>query len=107
MTTPNILISHRWSYSDDYYKLIEKLDSYGIDYLNYSVPEHDPLDINHVAQIKNKRKDSGLGLTETENGLMCWYETAAEVRETRFREDGSIRFGGYYFAAARSYTATI
>lgn len=52
MTKPNIMISHRWSYDGDYASLVEKFDTYGLDYLNYSVPFHNPLDVNRVNQIK-------------------------------------------------------
>lgn len=43
MPKPNVFICHRWDYNEDYYKLTEKFDEYGFSYLNYSVPEHDPL----------------------------------------------------------------
>jgi len=52
MAKPNIFISHRWKYSEDYYNLTGKLKEYGLDYLNYSVPEHDPFDKAKVAKIK-------------------------------------------------------
>lgn len=52
MAKPNIFISHRWKYSDDYYNLTGKLKEYGLDYLNYSVPEHDPFDKARIALIK-------------------------------------------------------
>lgn len=52
MTKPNIMISHRWSYADDYNSLVEKFKKYGFSYLDYSVPSHDPLDVNRVNQIK-------------------------------------------------------
>mgnify|MGYP000633197371 CR=1 FL=1 len=52
MATPNIFISHRWAYADDYSKLVSKFERYGFYHLDYSVPEHDPLDVNRVNQIK-------------------------------------------------------
>lgn len=52
MATPNILISHRWNYGHDYYNLVSKFDQYGFNYLNYSVPEHDPFDVSRVNQIE-------------------------------------------------------
>lgn len=54
MAKPNIFISHRWKYSDDYYNLTAKLKLYNLDYLNYSVPEHDPLDRARIAKIKEE-----------------------------------------------------
>jgi MTH538 TIR-like domain (DUF1863) len=52
MATPNIFISHRWSDADDYNKLISKFDQYGFKHLDYSVPQHDPLEANRVKKIK-------------------------------------------------------
>lgn len=52
MTTPNILISHRWAYAEDYNNLVSKFKQYGFGYLDYSVPQSDPLDVNRVNQIK-------------------------------------------------------
>ena len=52
MATPNILISHRWASSDDYYNLVSKFDFYGFGHLDYSVPQHDPFDVNRKNQIK-------------------------------------------------------
>lgn len=53
MTTPNIFISHRWIYADDYEKLTNKFKTYNFKYLDYSVPEHDPLDANRIKEIKD------------------------------------------------------
>jgi len=44
MPIPNIFISHRWDMRSDYYSLVEKLDLYDLQHLDYSVPKHDPLD---------------------------------------------------------------
>lgn len=52
MTTPNIFISHRWAYADDYDNLVSKFKTYGFSYLDYSVPQCDPLDVNRTNQIK-------------------------------------------------------
>lgn len=52
MATPNVFISHRWQYGDNYYNLVSKFEQYGFRYLNYSVPEDDSFDINRVNQIK-------------------------------------------------------
>jgi len=42
----NIFISHSWTYSDAYEKLIKMLDKQGLDYKDYSVPKTDPLHTN-------------------------------------------------------------
>lgn len=52
MPKPNIFISHRWDYNDDYHSLVGKFDRYGFAHLNYSVPDHDPLDATRVRAIK-------------------------------------------------------
>lgn len=40
----NLFISHSWTYSDQYQRLINLLDSkYGFNYRNYSVPNDDPI----------------------------------------------------------------
>lgn len=57
MATPNIFISHRWAYSDDYSNLTDKLKSYGLTYYDYSVPEHDPLDVDKKNEIKTALKE--------------------------------------------------
>lgn len=41
--TYNIFISHSWTYSDAYEKLVAMLNSSNILYKNYSVPKNDPL----------------------------------------------------------------
>lgn len=52
MTTPNILISHRWAYTKDYDSLVGKFDYYKFHHLDYSVPVHNPLDVKRVSEIK-------------------------------------------------------
>ena len=40
-----VFISHAWSYSDDYYRIVDMLNKApNFKWSNYSVPEHDPLD---------------------------------------------------------------
>lgn len=39
----NLFISHSWTYSDKYEKLVSKLDDSGLDFKNYSVPQDDPI----------------------------------------------------------------
>lgn len=57
MAKPNVFISHRWAYKHDYDKLVEKLNDYGFTYLDYSVPEHDPLDVNKVNEIEDALRE--------------------------------------------------
>lgn len=56
MKTPNIFISHQWRYNDEYKSLKEKFKALGWKHLDYSVPEHDPLDTNKVNQLKKELK---------------------------------------------------
>lgn len=48
----NIFISHAWNYNNDYYTIIEWLDSSLILYHNYSVPKHDPVDAKNTPKLK-------------------------------------------------------
>lgn len=57
MPKPNIFISHRWAYQEDYNSLVKKLDEYGLEHHDYSVPQHDPLDVNKKNQIKAALKE--------------------------------------------------
>jgi hypothetical protein len=57
MRTPNIFISHRWAYSIDYYNLSSKFDERGFYHYDYSVPEHDPLDLEKVRLIEAQLKE--------------------------------------------------
>ena len=56
----NLFISHSWSYSDAYEKLVKMLDSdSNFIYKNYSVPKNDPIhnaiyDYQLKAAIKNQ-----------------------------------------------------
>ena len=45
LRTYRVFISHAWTYSDDYYRIVQLLEN-APNFLshNYSVPEHDPLD---------------------------------------------------------------
>ncbi|MFZ2407036.1 MAG: TIR domain-containing protein [Methylobacter sp.] len=51
MAKPNIFISHRWKDQELYYNLINKFDQYGFAHLDYSVPQHDPLNVNTKRRI--------------------------------------------------------
>lgn len=57
MTTPNVFISHRWAYKEDFDSLIEKFKKYGFKYSDYSVPENDPLDVETKKKIKAALKE--------------------------------------------------
>lgn len=49
----NLFISHSWSYSDQYDRLVYLLDNSSIRYRNYSVPKYDPINYtNNIAQLK-------------------------------------------------------
>ena len=50
----NLFISHSWSYSDKYDRLVELLDAKsGFSYKNYSVPKNDPIhNANSTEQLK-------------------------------------------------------
>ncbi len=55
--TPNIFISHRWANNNGYYSLMEKFENLEWDYSDYSVPQHDPLNVNQTRQIENQLKE--------------------------------------------------
>lgn len=52
MPKPNVFICHRWKHNEDYYKLVDKLRDYGFPIVNYSVPQHDPLDWVGIRRTK-------------------------------------------------------
>lgn len=65
--TYNLFISHSWSYSDSYEKLINLLNAGDISYKNYSVPKDDPIHTNGTDKqlydaIKNKISASSVVL---------------------------------------------
>ena len=51
--TYNLFISHAWQYNDDYYTVVNWLSQSSLDYRNYSVPQHDPLDVRTNAGLEN------------------------------------------------------
>lgn len=57
MTTPNIFISHRWIHNDDYVNLTTKFRQYGFSFSDYSVPQHDPLDVEGIKKTKAALKE--------------------------------------------------
>jgi MTH538 TIR-like domain (DUF1863) len=48
--TYRIFISHSWTYSDAYEKMINFFDEQGLDYYNHSVPKNDPVHTNGTAK---------------------------------------------------------
>lgn len=49
----NLFISHSWTYSDQYERLVGLLDNSDIEYRNYSVPKDDPVhNANNDRQLK-------------------------------------------------------
>lgn len=59
LKTYDLFISHAWKYNEQYYRVVEMLNSAPLfNYRNYSVPKHDPLvDPNTVV---GKRQLTGL-----------------------------------------------
>lgn len=55
--TYNLFISHAWQYNDDYYTVVNWLSQSSLDYRNYSVPQHDPLDVRTNAGLENALTD--------------------------------------------------
>jgi len=51
----NLFISHSWSYSDEYERLVNLLDNSGLYYKNYSIPFDDPV---HNARNKAELIDA-------------------------------------------------
>ena len=50
----HIFISHAWDYKEDYYTIEAWLDENNIEYSNYSVPNHDPLDVDTNKALKEE-----------------------------------------------------
>lgn len=57
----NLFISHAWDYNDEYYNLVNKLEkvksdeSNDFDYINYSVPSHDPVTVEGKSQTERDK----------------------------------------------------
>ena len=46
--TYGLFVSHAWDYNEEYYRLLDFLmDEPNFQYVNYSVPEHDPIHTNN------------------------------------------------------------
>ena len=50
----NIFISHAWHRSEHYFKVVDWLNQSNIEWKNYSIPEHDPLDANSDRKLREK-----------------------------------------------------
>lgn len=50
----HIFISHAWGYNSDYDTIISWIKNSNLDYRNYSVPFHDPLDANNTHKLRNE-----------------------------------------------------
>lgn len=48
----NIFISHAWDYCEDYYTVKHWLDQSGLHYKNYSVPQHDRLEVATTKELE-------------------------------------------------------
>lgn len=54
----NLFISHSWSYSDEYDKLVNLLNNSKLQYKNYSVPKDDPIHKVHTkTELRNAIKN--------------------------------------------------
>ena len=54
LKTYDVFISHAWSYHDNYYRMVNFLnDAPRFNWRNYSVPEHDPLELPTIKASKN------------------------------------------------------
>lgn len=55
LKTYDIFISHAWSYHDDYYRVVRFLqDAPFFQWRNYSVPEHDPLQLKTKSALEDQ-----------------------------------------------------
>jgi hypothetical protein len=57
MRAPNIFISHRWAYNEDYYDLVKALKYKDWHFYDYSVPQHNPLDVDKIRKIEAQLKE--------------------------------------------------
>ena len=55
LKTYDVFVSHAWSYHDDYYRIVRFLnDAPLFTWRNYSVPEHDPLELPTIKALKEQ-----------------------------------------------------
>lgn len=80
-TTPySVFICHDWEYSYDYQKICEFLDrAGGFNWWNLSVPEHDPLDTDHMLEknLRDQIRPANImlvlaGMYTARSGWMDW-----------------------------------
>jgi MTH538 TIR-like domain (DUF1863) len=57
MKKPNIFISHQWKYNEEYYSIKRKFEELEWSHLDYSVPIHDPFDMNKKKLIEAALKE--------------------------------------------------
>ncbi|MGX7688249.1 TIR domain-containing protein [Flectobacillus roseus] len=83
MKTPNIFISHRWAYSEGYYSLVTKFDNLYWRYYDYSVPEHDPLDLSKrkliEAQLEEQVRQCNFFIVFAQMAMINSYWVQKEV----------------------------
>lgn len=64
LKTYGVFISHAWTYSDDYYRIIRLLnEANNFKWRNYSVPGHDPLDTDQDLKEALKRQIRPVNIT--------------------------------------------
>ena len=57
LKTYDLFISHAWRYDDDYYRFVGLLNNANyFKWRNYSVPQHDPLDVNNNRRLAESLK---------------------------------------------------
>lgn len=55
LKTYDVFISHAWSYHDDYYRVVDFLNNASMfRWRNYSVPDHDPLQLPTKTALKEQ-----------------------------------------------------
>lgn len=89
MKKPNIFISHQWRYNQEYYSLKEKLANLGWPHLDYSVPEHDPFDLN-----KKKQIEAALKLQVAQSNFFIVFTRMAAVNSYWVQKE--VEFAVYY-----------
>ncbi|MDD2245407.1 MAG: TIR domain-containing protein [Dysgonamonadaceae bacterium] len=89
--TYNLFISHSWTYTDAYEKLVSMLDKGNISYKNYSIPKDDPLHTNGTDKalyeaIKNKISPSSVViiLAGVYSTYSKWIDKEIKISTTEF-----------------------
>lgn len=86
----HIFISHAWKYSDSYNTVGNWLNGSGLNYTNYSVPSHDPLDANNTTKLK---QDLTSQIKPASVIIIISGMYAAHSRWIDYEIDESIRMG--------------